>query len=114
MNTFLVSVSCLIIFINTVPRVNDVQVHFGELSVRKWIRFVGLLVTAGSSLWLSIAALLPGYPHESTAALLMLGIAATWSTSPVVGSWWEFTFRHGGEDRYKKMNRRASDRERHV
>ena len=114
MNTFLVSVSCLIIFINTVPRVNDVQVHFGELSVRKWIRFVGLLVTAGSSLWLSAAVLLPNQPHDSAAAMVMAGMAVTWSTSPVVGSWWEFTFRHGGEDRYKKLNRRASDREHRV
>lgn len=114
MNTFLVSVSCLIIFINTVPRVNDAQVHLSELSVRKWIRLVGLLVTAGSSLWLSIAALLPGYPHEVTASLLMAGIAATWSTSPVVGSWWAYTFRNGGDERYKALKRRASDKERTV
>ena len=112
MNTFLVSLSCLIIFLNTVPRVNDVQVGLNEHSVRKWIRFAGLLVTAGSSLWLSVAALLPGYPHESTAALLMLGIAASWSTSPVVGNWWVFTFRSGGDYRYKVLKRRASDKER--
>lgn len=114
MYSFLVSLSCMIIFLNTVPRINDVQVHFTHQSVYKWLRFVGLIVTAGSSLWLSVAVMLPDRPHEQAAALMMAGMAAAWSTSPVIGNWWEFTFRHGGDDRYKVLNRRSSDRERHV
>lgn len=111
MNAFIVCLACAVIFMNTVPRVNDVQLHFEKNSVRKWIRFIGLLLTAGSSLWLGINVLVPTRPHDDAAALLMAGIAMTWSCSPVVGSWWGYTFRRGGEDRYKLLKRRSTDKE---
>lgn len=111
MEKIIVSISCLIIFFNSVPRINDMHSFTGQKLCAWWVRLAGLLVTAGSSMWLGIAVLIPNYPHDSAATLMMAGVAAAWTSSPVVGNWWGFAFKDGSNDRYKALNRRSTDKE---
>ena len=111
MKALLVFVACIIIVLNTVPRLNDTHFSFREVSVRKWFRFLGLSLTAVSSLWLCYAVTEPHNPFaaESVVALLC-GVAISWTTSPLVGNWLEFVFRIGGDQRYDVLKRRKEDR----
>jgi hypothetical protein len=110
MKALLVFVACIIIVLNTVPRLNDTHFSFREVSVRKWFRFLGLTLTAASSLWLCYAVSVPSSPFaaESVVALLC-GVAVSWTTSPLVGNWMEFVFHIGGDQRYENLKRRKED-----
>lgn len=111
MKALIVFVACIILFLNTVPRINDTYVNFREVSVKKWLRFLGLMLTAVSSLWLCYAVTAPNSPLESEAlTALLVGVATSWTCSPLVGNWMEFTFRTGGDQRYETLKRRKEDR----
>lgn len=111
MKALLVFVACIIIVLNTVPRLNDTHFSFREVSVRKWFRFLGLTLTAVSSLWLSYAVSVPSNPFAAEAVVgVLCGVATSWTTSPLVGNWLEFVFRLGGDQRYQKLARRKEDK----
>lgn len=110
MKALLVFFACIIIILNTVPRLNDTCLHFREVSVRKWLRFLGLTLTAASSLWLCYAVSVPNSPFSTEAVVgLLCGVAISWTTSPLVGNWLEFVFHLGGDQRYETLKRRKED-----
>jgi hypothetical protein len=111
MKALLVFLACVIIVLNTVPRLNDTHFKLREVSVRKWFRFVGLTLTAASSLWLCYAVSVPSSPFAAEAVVgLLWGVAVSWTTSPLVGNWMEFVFLNGGDQRYDTLKRRKEDR----
>ena len=111
MKALLVFISCVIIMLNTVPRLNDTHFTFKEISVRKWLRFFGLVLTAASALWLCYAVSVPSNPFAAESVVgLLCGVAISWTSSPLVGNWIEFVFRVGGDQRYETLNRRKEDK----
>lgn len=111
MKALLVFFACIILLLNTVPRINDTHVKLKGASVRIWLRFLGLVVVAVSSLWLCYAVTVPSNPYAPEAVTALLcGIAIAWTASPLVGSWLEFTFRNGGDQRYETLKRRKEDK----
>ena len=79
MKALIVFVACIIIVLGTVPRLNDTNFSFREVSVRKWFRFLGLTLTAASSLWLCYAVSELSNPYAAEAVVgVLCGVAISW------------------------------------
>ena len=108
MIAYAIIAACLLIFLNLVPRINDMHGHVSWTDKRSVVRFLGLCFTGLACLWVSLTIVTPMHAGQDYALLmLLLGVAATWSTSPSIGkNWLDYLFK-SGECNYK---RRASDK----
>lgn len=100
--------ACLLIFLNLVPRINDMHGHVSWTDKRSLVRFIGLCCTGLACLWVTLTIMTPVHTGQDYALLmLLLGTAATWSTSPSISkNAFDYIFQSGSI----QHNRRASDK----
>lgn len=105
---YVIIATCVVILLNIVPRINDMHGHVSWKDKRSIARFVGLCLTAVSALWLSFSIMTPSHSGQDYAIMvLLIGVAATWTTSPSISkSWIDYMF-HSGE---VTVSRRATDK----
>ena len=95
--SYVIIATCVVILVNLVPRINDMHGATFRDSPRNFIRFVGLCLTAVSTLWVSFSIILPGHNGQDYAIMLLLiGTAISWSTSPSIEKdWIDYLFKSG-------------------
>lgn len=105
---YIIILTCVVILLNLVPRINDMHGHVSWTDKRSLLRFTGLCLTAVSTLWLSFSILTPSHSGQDYAIMvLLIGVAITWTTSPSISkSWIDYMF-HSGE---VNLSRRAADK----